>query len=107
MMLGRFIIGTLGTSTRGPMARLLHFLRERLLGFRATREAPDLRPRRPAPVQAVAVRPKRLPVGALCLQLENLTLLNHRVLLDRRSDRGTTTATVSARPPLATRGGHS
>jgi hypothetical protein len=58
-------------------------LRERLLCLRAAREAADLGPRRAAPLESVTVRPKRFPVGAFCLQLEHLALLNHRDLLDR------------------------
>src|SRR5919201_1582949 len=60
--------------------------RERLLRLRAAREAAHLWPRRAAPLEPVAVRPKRFAVGALRLQLEHLALLNHRDLLDRRPD---------------------
>ena len=61
--------------------------RERLpqcyLRFCAACEAANLRARRTAAVQPVAVGPERTAIRAAGRQLEHLTLLNHRDLLDR------------------------
>ena len=56
---------------------------ERRLRLHATREATHLRPLRAAPFEPIAVRPQRLAIRPLRLQLEHLALLDHRYLLDR------------------------
>jgi hypothetical protein len=52
-------------------------LLERIQRVTASREPANLRPRRAASLQAIPVRPEGLPVNALRLQLEHLTLLDH------------------------------
>jgi hypothetical protein len=61
-------------------------LLESLQRVSASREPADLRSRRPASLEPVAVRPQRLPVDALRLQLEHLALLPHHEpsSIDRR-----------------------
>jgi hypothetical protein len=51
---------------------------ERPLGFLARGEPAHLRPLRAAPVDAVPIRPPRLPVAPATTQLQNLTVLCHR-----------------------------
>src|SRR6266536_5725105 len=56
---------------------LEHFLK-RLQCVSTARETAHLRPRRSTPFKPIPVRPQRLAVRRLGLQLEHLTLLNHR-----------------------------
>jgi hypothetical protein len=58
-------------------------LPERILRFCAACEAANLRTRRTAAVQPVAVGPERAAIPPARFQLEHLTLLNHVNLLDR------------------------
>src|SRR5436190_9306253 len=74
---------------RAPASRPepVEHLPQRLLRLNARREPTDLRPLRAATLNPVPIRPQRLTVGTLRLQLEHLTLLDHHK--PPRSNNGT------------------
>src|SRR5439155_19207236 len=73
-----------------------------LLRVRPRREPTYLRPLRAATLNPVPIRPQRLTVVTLRLQLEHLALLDHHEPPPSKTDRG-----ISRRPPLSSRGSQS
>ena len=56
----------------------LKHLLKRLQCLSSARESAYLRPGRSAPVESIPIRPQRLAIRRLRLQLEHLALLDHR-----------------------------
>jgi hypothetical protein len=73
------LLDKLGERGRATAARTdpIERLPESLLCFRASREPAHLRPTRTSSFEPIPVRPQRLPIRALRLELEHLTLLDH------------------------------
>jgi len=85
LMLREILLGQLAQRhlPKPPVAAIQPLERDlqRLQRLALTREPAHLGPCRATTVDAIAIRPRRLAISASRLQLEHLSLLNHRQLL--------------------------